>query len=253
MTLTEVSNVYSSVDSDNYSSTYNYEYNGNEKEYTVMGIYTLGYTNTSRAYGDMVTFAMSINEFENWDTSPKMMTYIANGKKGYDKQLELFLKQYTTQAEPTMNYQSKETYKAEFISLKNMLITIGGTLSIIIGLIGILNFINSISTSIIARQHEFAMLKSIGMTKKQLQKMLIFEGVYYALLTSGFSLVLGITVSFSLVKAIVKGLWFLSLDLTLLPIFLSCFILIIFAVLIPTIIYNANSNKSIVEQLRMAE
>ncbi|HKM02177.1 MAG TPA: ABC transporter permease [Sedimentibacter sp.] len=253
VTLTEVTNVYSNADSDNYSLSYNYEYNGKEKEYTIMGIYTLCYTNTARAYGDMVTFAMPINEFINWDTSPKMMTYLANGKKGCNEQLELFLKQYTTQTEPTMNYNSKETYKAEFISMKNMLITIGTTLSTIIGLIGLLNFINSISTSIIARQQEFAMIKSIGMTKKQLQKMLIFEGVYYALLTSGFSLFLGITVSFTIVKAIVKGMWFLSLDLTLLPIFLSCFILIIFAVLIPTIIYNANSNKSIVEQLRMAE
>ena len=47
-------------------------------------------------------------------------------------------------------------------------ITIGGALSIIIGIIGIAKFVNFVLTSIITRKKEFAMLQSIDMTGKQL-------------------------------------------------------------------------------------
>ena len=50
--------------------------------------------------------------------------------------------------------------------------TLWKALSVIIGLIGIVNFINSVLTSIITRQKEFAMLQSIGMTGKQQKQML---------------------------------------------------------------------------------
>ena len=50
----------------------------------------------------------------------------------------------------------------------------------VIGLIGMLNFINSVLTNIVTRRKEFAMMEAIGMTKKQLLQMLILEGIYYA-------------------------------------------------------------------------
>ena len=55
---------------------------------------------------------------------------------------------------------------------------VGGMLTLVIGIIGILNFINSILTGIVTRQKEFAMMESIGMTKKQLTRMLIYEGCF---------------------------------------------------------------------------
>ena len=45
-----------------------------------------------------------------------------------------------------------------------MVLIVGGCLSFVIGLIGVLNFFNAILTSIHARRREFAMLQSIGMT-----------------------------------------------------------------------------------------
>jgi predicted lysophospholipase L1 biosynthesis ABC-type transport system permease subunit len=45
----------------------------------------------------------------------------------------------------------------------------------------ILNFINAILTSILTRRKEFAMLQSIGMTRKQLCRMLMYEDLYYVL------------------------------------------------------------------------
>ena len=59
----------------------------------------------------------------------------------------------------------------------------GNAISVVIAIVGILNFINSMVTSVVSRRKEFAMIQSVGMSKKQLRKMLILEGLYYAGLT----------------------------------------------------------------------
>ena len=74
-----------------------------------------------------------------------------------------FLIDYTQNQDPTLNYESKATYAAEFEGFRNMFLMLGGALSFIVGLVGILNFFNAILTGILTRRREFAMLQSIGM------------------------------------------------------------------------------------------
>ena len=62
-----------------------------------------------------------------------------------------------------------------------MFMLLGGALSFIVGLVGVLNFFNSIVTGITARRRELAVLQSIGMTGRQLQTMLALEGLLYTL------------------------------------------------------------------------
>ena len=59
----------------------------------------------------------------------------------------------------------------------------GNAISIIIALVGVLNFVNSMVTAILSRKREFAVIQSVGMTKRQLSRMLTAEGLYYAALT----------------------------------------------------------------------
>ena len=64
-------------------------------------------------------------------------------------------------------------------------------------LLGIINYINIILTNIAARKSEFGIMRCIGMTRKQLRRMLIQEGGYYwsilqvLLLTVGWSIDVG--------------------------------------------------------------
>lgn len=62
-----------------------------------------------------------------------------------------------------------EQYETETRASKVM----GNTISVIIALVGVLNFINSMVTAIVSRKKEFVMIQSVGMTKRQLRKMLI--------------------------------------------------------------------------------
>ncbi len=50
---------------------------------------------------------------------------------------------------------------------------VGGALSLVIGMIGVLNFINFMLTGILTRRREFAMFQSMGMTRRQLSQMLM--------------------------------------------------------------------------------
>lgn len=58
-------------------------------------------------------------------------------------------------------------------------------------LITIANILNTVSTGVILRRKEFAMLRSVGMTPKGFRKMIIMESVFYGLK----SLIIGIPVS----------------------------------------------------------
>ena len=103
-------------------------------------------------------------------------------------------------------------------SMTSLIITIGGALSVIIGLIGIVNFINSVLTSIITRQKEFAMLQSIGMTGRQLKRMLSYEGLYYAVGTIIASLIVGVCCSLLIiVQAIASSFWFFTYHFVIWP------------------------------------
>ena len=131
--------------------------------------------------------------------------------------MEAFLKNYTEKEAPEMSYTSKGKRVTEFQGIRNMVLLVGGVLSFIMGLIGILNFINSILTSIIARRREFAVLCSIGMTGRQLRKMLIMEGLLYTVLAGIAAFLTGTVLAFSVIRQLFSALWFFSYRYTLLP------------------------------------
>ena len=142
--------------------------------------------------------------------NPHLVSFPFDVKDGTEAEMAEFLNRYIDSVEPSMDFESKETYVSSFDDLTSLIITIGGALSIIIGIIGIANFVNSVLTSVITRKKEFAMLQSIGMTGKQIKCMLSFEGLYYAVGTIITSAVLSVLFSVVVVKGISSGIWFFT-------------------------------------------
>ena len=66
----------------------------------------------------------------------------------------------------------------------------------IVALIAITNIFNIISTNMNLRSKEFAMLKSIGMTKKELNKMINLESIFYAVKSLIIGILLGTGMSY---------------------------------------------------------
>jgi len=230
--------------------------NGSHK-YIVMAKCRVRYSNCVRwgsggKFGNF-SFYLPAGEFCTIIPQPVIMSYQCNFDDSHIADAEAFLKGYTKNAEPVMDYESKATYEGEFKKLQNILLLIGGILSLIIGFIGILNFINSMLTSIIVRRQEFAMLQSIGLTDRQLCGMLICEGLYYALATMITSMILGIVISYAVINGMVSKLWFFSYHFTVTPLLISYPILIILLVAIPFAAFHGANRQSIVERLRESE
>ena len=61
------------------------------------------------------------------------------------------------------------------------------------------------------------MLQSIGMTGRQLKRMLSFEGLYYAVGTIITSAVLGVLFSVVVVRGISSGIWFFTYQFVMWP------------------------------------
>lgn len=91
-----------------------------------------------------------------------------------------------------LRFESKyETYQSQ-VNNKNMLGVIGTFLSVLVGMIGISNMVNTVATDVLARKIEFAAMQSIGMTKKQMTNMIFLQSIRYAYLSVLLSVVLGI-------------------------------------------------------------
>jgi len=195
-------------------------------------------------------FFLPADEFRKLTGVQYAMSYAFDVSKDQEKAMETFLKHYTGYTEPEMNYTSKFTAISGLEGIKDTAMLIGGTLALIIGLIGILNFINVMMTSVLARRHEFAMLQSIGMTRKQLKTVLCLEGGSYAMLTSCVSVVLSIVSSLLIVSPLSRNIWFMSFHFVLWPLAVILPVLFLLAALVPMLIYHSTISKSIVEQLR---
>lgn len=91
------------------------------------------------------------------------------------------------------------TYKEALQTSKTSLQVVklfGYTFLAIIGLIGFMNMANTMITSIIIRKQEFGVLQAIGMSNKQLNRMLQAEGLIFTIGTVIVSLIVGIPLGY---------------------------------------------------------
>lgn len=78
--------------------------------------------------------------------------------------------------------------RKEYISSSR---TAMGALCILLILMGLVNYVNVTLTGLAMRRKEFAVLESIGMTRRQLKRMLLLEGVFYSLIVTALLLTAG--------------------------------------------------------------
>lgn len=77
---------------------------------------------------------------------------------------------------------------------------------IVISLVGITNIFNTITTNMELRSREFAMLKSIGMTKKEFRRMVWLESVFYGIKSLLIGIPIGMVLSICFYKAFSEGI-----------------------------------------------
>ncbi len=198
-------------------------------------------------------FILGAERFKQDTGTDSVMTYLFNTTDEAEADMESFLAEYTESVQPLYDYESRATYAAEFEGFRGMFMTMGGALSFIIGLVGVLNFVNAVLTGILTRKRELAVLQSVGMTGKQLKTMLVFEGLYYTLLALAVSLVMTVCIGPLVGSAVGDVFWFFTYRLTVAPIVMILPVFLALGALVPLWTYRAVSKRTIVERLREAE
>jgi putative ABC transport system permease protein len=150
-------------------------------------------------------------------------------------------------------YKSREDYRQELGGFVRIFQIVGYGLSFVIALIGVLNYINTVITGVITRKNEFALLESIGMTKRQLKQMLIYEGLYNVLLATAITSTLGVFLTYSISKSITDGMAFTVFRMSWLPFILVVPVLAVIAYTVTLSSYRMLSKATIVERLRQTE
>ena len=79
---------------------------------------------------------------------------------------------------------------------------------VVITLIGVTNIFNTITTNVMLRSKEFAMLKSVGMTEKEFNNMIRLESALYSLKSLLIGLPIGVLISFIIYKALANSIDF---------------------------------------------
>lgn len=131
-----------------------------------------------------------------------------------------------------------------------MMRMIGNTLALVLALIGLLNFVNIITTSILARRKELATLESIGMTRKQTNRVLMFEGGYYALIVSGIVLTFGMAVTYALFTVIKKSASYASFNLPVSEIGLALLLMFVICLFTPYLVMKSSSKSSLADRIK---
>ena len=222
--------------------------------YTVCAVVSVPYSMSFR-YSDFSSIDAVINSERlradsDAEIFPMFYMFDAPDRSAEDGD-EAFLKELTSSPASSLMYESKATVRAEFEGFRNMFTLLGGVLCVITGLVGILNFFNSIMTGMISRRYEFAVLQSIGMTGKQLRSMLICEGLLYAAYAILLSIVLSIIIEPIAGRMLENMFWFYSYRFTLKGIFITAPVFLAAGAVLPALLYRGISRRSIIERLRV--
>lgn len=195
-------------------------------------------------------FILPADTFQTQWPENTLRRLFVNVEDTHMEEMQEWLDDYSDHEDSSLPVSSRKVMAEQYEKETRSSAVMGNAISIIIALVGVLNFVNSMVTAIVSRRREFAMIQSVGMTKKQLCQMLIYEGLSYAGITLALSYLISALAVGVGIRAMVAG-GFTTFHFTLLPLVICTPILLVFAVLIPYLCFKNLEKQSIVERLRM--
>lgn len=204
---------------------------GNDKKYSLK-VVGIAKENLSAYSGIAPNIYVSNNVLNQFVESPWIERIDVTYNQSYDKEVENKLN--TVISDTGAEMSSRIKMEENIGNFKDQLNILGNGLAGIIAVIGVLNFVNVIITNICERKQEFIILNRIGMTWKQIRKMLIYEGLVYGLGTVILVSTLGVFMGL-LIFSVVKEPY-MVLHFPYIPVMIVFIVLIIICIIVPTLI-----------------
>lgn len=125
------------------------------------------------------TVIVSNAAMQKWFKEPVAVRLDLNVSDGEQQNAQMAIEQIIGE-DSEITLTSRIEAMEELNRAKMALLVLGGSLSLVLALIGILNFVNTMAVNVMARKRELAALEAVGMSGKQIRKMLVCEGLCYA-------------------------------------------------------------------------
>lgn len=221
--------------------------------YTVCALVDVPYNMSSRFYTmgyEAILSADALYRDAGEDNVFPMLYLFDTPSPEAEAAAESYLAQLTSDPDSPLMYESKATHRTYFQEFRMTFVILGGLLCAIIGIVGILNFFNAMMTAILARSREFAVLQSVGMTGRQLETMLLWEGLLYTLGSGLIAGLLSAAVNPLAGRLLESAYWFYSYHYTITPVLAMLPAFIVLGCAIPAVMYRQAVKQSIVERLR---
>ncbi|MGN0484748.1 MAG: ABC transporter permease [Lachnospiraceae bacterium] len=124
------------------------------------------------------------------------------------------------------------------------------SICVILLFLAVINYANVTMTGLVVRKKEFAVLESIGMTRKQLRKMLVLEGIFYSLLVMILTATIGSGVLLLLGKLTKSRVGYFVFSYPIKEMLATGIIFMGICMIVPLTMYHRTTKESVVERLR---
>lgn len=147
------------------------------------------------------------------------------------------------------SYKSPIGMMEEYNQVTYSMNLMGNGAAVLLIVIGLINFINVMLTGVVARKNEFAVMESIGTSKKQIQKILTLEGGIYALVTTVLIMTLGNAFLLLVADAVPHMADYAKFEYPFALVICLIFAIFIICLSVPAIVYRAVSKETVIKRL----
>lgn len=129
---------------------------------------------------------------------------------------------------------------------------IGTIIACLLLFVGVLNYVNTIASGIQNRKLTFSVMESLGMSRKQIYRLLIREGVLYWTFSVLITLTAGTAITYVCFQSM--NYMEISFQVPVLPFISAMILVLLICTLAPLLSYKKLAeNRSIAERLRYYE
>ena len=211
------------------------EGNNNSKKYTIMAICKVNHT-----YAEQYEYTYPGHELIFYLPSKEYLTYAESAKEGENQPMRYLFNTIDSQNIDDelqgLSFESRRKWTEDY--LKELDGILSGTFLFAIGcaVIGFFVFVNTMIISYLDRKKEFDILKNLGMTSKQIDTMVLGEGLTYGLVISAIIAICVGTVELLGKLILVGESW--NYRIIVSPMFICIAVIITVAMLTPIIVYK---------------
>ncbi len=149
------------------------------------------------------------------------------------------------------SWDSKIEQKENVKAAQGHMMEVGIGIVLILGIIGVMNYINTSVGNMQSRQKEISIMESVGMTEQQVKEMLMWEGIFYTGGVLFLTLTAGIGITYAIYQTMNytgAGFWF-----PILPFLGAAAVLLAICIVVPTAAYKKiEKNGSLAERIRVS-